>query len=132
VLFEGWREYIESPIPRIAFTQWEQYTKAIASARRLVPPSRWFELHLEHLLENPEDGLSRICAAVEIQQTGALRKKLAELSADPVNAISEPEQEKWRQDNANEIRALLPEIAASAPLAGYRVDPKTGAFEISD
>ena len=39
--------------------------------------------------------------------------------------------EKWREENATEIRELLPRIAELAAESGYRVDPESGEFEIA-
>jgi LPS sulfotransferase NodH len=130
-LIEGWRNYISSPIPDIAFAQWEQYVKAIAAAREAVPSSNWIEIHLEELLARPEETLARICEKIGIQKTPQLVAKLHELAARPVNALSAPVKDKWRRDNEQEITALLPKIAARSLTLGYDVDPTTGNCTIS-
>lgn len=130
-LIEGWRDYIASPIPDIAFAQWEQYVKAIAAAREVVPSSNWIEIHMEELVARPEETLSAICDKIGIQKSPKLVAKLAEVVALPVNALSAPVKDKWRRDNEEEITALLPRIAARAPDLGYKVDPETGNCTIS-
>ena len=130
-LIEGWRNYISSPIPEIAFAQWEQYVKAIAAAREVVPSSNWIEIYMEELLARPEETLAGICEKIGIQKTPQLVAKLAQLVAQPVNALSAPVQDKWRRDNEQEIIALLPRIAARSPALGYNVDPETGNCTIS-
>lgn len=129
-LIEGWRGYISSPIPEIAFAQWQQHAETIAQMRREVPPSQWMEIHFEELLARPEETLERICRAVDIRNTPVLRLKLDALTKQPVNALSSPRRDKWRRDNESEIRALLPRIAELAPLLGYRVDAQSGDCEI--
>ena len=129
-LIEGWRDYVSSPIPEIAFAQWEQCTKAIVAARAPVPRSNWIEVYFEHLLASPDETVSCICECIGIQFGSSLRKKLAELLAEPVNALSAPGIEKWRRENKKEITELLPKIAPSAPEAGYIIDVNTGELEI--
>lgn len=130
-LIEGWRDFKASPIPEIAFEQWNQCTRALERARELVPPSRWIDVSFEEFLAEPSESLARICAGVDIQVEPALERKLDELVAVPVNALSGPRSSKWRTENADEIRPLLPRIAAAAPARGYRVDEQTGEFELT-
>jgi len=129
-LVEGWRDFTSSPIPEIVLHQWRSVTEAIASGREIVPRAQWTEVHFEHLLATPDDTLDRICERVGIARTQALRARLAGLLAEPVNALSAPRANKWRFENRAEIESLLPRLAETARLAGYRVDPLTGEFEI--
>lgn len=131
-LIEGWRNYLASPIHHIAFSQWEQCAKAIVAARDLVPSSRWIEVNLEHILARPDETLSRICEGIGIQNCPSLKKKLAELLAEPVNALSALDTNKWRRENKQEVTELLPKIAALALETGYIINAKTGDFEIRD
>jgi len=125
-LIEGWRNYISSPIPDIALAQWEQYVDAIAAAREIVPSSHWIEIHMEDLLAHPDETLALICDKIGIQKSSQLVAKLAELAAQPVNALSAPVKDKWRRENEQEITALLPQIAARSLALGYEIDPATG------
>ena len=111
-LIKGWRDHRASPVPEIAFAQWEQCVRALEAARGLVPPEHWTEVCLEDILDEPGESLATICGAAEVQPEPALERKLAELIADPVNALSAPAEEKWRTHNRAEIEALLPRIAA--------------------
>lgn len=129
-LIEGWRDYVASPIHHIALAQWEQCSKAILAARALVPPNNWIEVYFEHILERPYETLPYICRGVGIPHTPALDKKLADLLAEPINALSSPGVSKWRRENKQEITELLPRIAPVALESGYFIDVKTGDFEI--
>ena len=128
-LIEGWREYTSSTISEIAFAQWDQVTKAIEEGRRLVPPSRWLDVYLEELVERPRETMAHICQWVGISFEPVLERKLEEVLARPVKATSPPRRSKWRTENADEIRSMLPEIAAAASTRGYAVDPLTGDVE---
>ncbi len=129
-LIEGWRDLVASPVPEIAFAQWDAYVRGFEAGRRLVPAERWHELHFETLLERPREVLEKLCEWAEIAPGAAMVAKLDELIAVPVNALSAPERHKWRRDNPGEVGALLPRIAARAGSLGYAVDPRTGEIEI--
>ncbi|GEM_PF-331615 len=132
-LIDGWREYIKSPIPEIAYAQWEAYTRAFEAGRKLVPADQWHELHFEHLLDQPAVMLDQICAWTGITPTDTMRAKLDHLIAEPINALSVPatgSQAKWQRDNFADITPLLPRIANRAPALGYHVDPQTGSIDI--
>lgn len=131
-LIEGWRRYASSPVPEIAFAQWEQCARALASGRQLVPPDRWLDLHLEHILAEPRSALSSLCRFTGIDDEPALRLALTELVATPANALSAPVARKWELENGEEIRPLLPRVAGAAGLVGYRVDPLDGEFDLID
>jgi hypothetical protein len=130
-LIDGWRDYVASPIHHIAFAQWEQCTKAILAGRSLVPAACWTEVHLEHILASPNESLLHLCTSLEIQNRPSLRKKLSDLLADPVNALSAPQADKWRRTNEREIAELLPKIAPLARETGYLIDPATGKCDIA-
>jgi len=129
-LIDGWRDFASGPIPEIAFEQWRQCTNAIVSARALVAPERWMEVHLEDFLARPEASFARLCEQIEIQSTPHLAERLQDSVSKPVFAISDPGKDKWRRDNPEEIAELLPKIAEAALPTGYIIDPKTGSFSI--
>jgi hypothetical protein len=129
-LIDGWRNYVAAPIPQIAFAQWAQCTQALVTARGLVPAAQWLEVHFEHLLASPDETLARLCEGISIQNTPALRKKLADLLAEPVNALSAPGINKWRREHSHEISEFLPQIATLGMGVGYLVDATTGDFSI--
>ncbi len=119
-LFDGWRDFKSSSIPEIAFAQWAQFTQAITAARDSVPPGQYMEVCFEHLLASPESAMRRICefAMIEFEP---LRPVLGELIARPLNALSAPATDKWRNENRMEIIQMLPRIRELAPLIGYEV-----------
>jgi hypothetical protein len=127
-LIEGWRDYVAQPIPEIAFEQWWQCTAALKAARNTVAQERWYELYFEDLLEQPEQQLKALCEAIDIGNEPALQKRLTELLATPVNAMSPPGRSKWQTQTPEEISQLLPRIASLAADAGYSIDSQTGAF----
>lgn len=130
-LIDGWRSFKAAPVPEIALAQWSQCITALHQTRRLVPPERWLAVHFEALLTRPAETARQIYDAIGIPAEAALDAKLDALIQHPVNALSAPGVEKWRQStHAAEVESLLPRIAALAPQAGYTVNPETGHFEL--
>lgn len=126
-LIEGWRDYASAPIAEIAFEQWRQLAVALDDARGLVDPDRWTEVYFQDVIERPEPTLARLYDRIGIPNEPALETRLADLLASPVNALTPPGRDKWRDQNPDEIAMLLPRIAAVAPRAGFAVDPVSGA-----
>jgi len=129
-LIEGWRNHVHSTIPEISFAQWERYVKAVETARSLVPSAQWVETHFEDLLSHPEKTMTVIYNAIQIENEPELETKLSELLANPINALTPPGQDKWRKQNSEEIKQLLPRVIPMAEKLGYRIDPSTGFCEI--
>jgi hypothetical protein len=127
-LIDGWRDLKTAPVPEIALAQWQQTSAGLDAAQSLVPPEQWTELSLEELLSDPSATLARVYEHIGIPNEPALEAKLTELLANPINALTPPGQDKWRAQNANEIRPLLPRIMAHARITGYDPDPATGTI----
>lgn len=128
-LIEGWREFASSPIPEIAFAQWDQCTHAIEEGRSLVPAGRWVDLCLEEMLERGYDALRGLWPALGLEEPPGLERRFGELAADPPNSLTRPGRDKWRRDNAVVVEPLLPRIAEAAAGRGYAVDPSTGEVQ---
>ncbi len=127
-LIDGWRDLIASPVPEIALAQWREYVARIEEARRLVPPGQWVELSFEDLMAQPTATMAALNERIRITPDTGMAAKLTELLANPINAMSPPGHEKWRRENADEIRALLPRMVAPAAILGYTLDPVSGAI----
>lgn len=129
-LIEGWRDLASSTVPEIAFAQWRQFIEQLTEAKRMVPAGQWTEVWFEDFLAAPEATADALYSSMGIHGDDALSRRLSELMKNPVNALSAPEDEKWRKQNPEEISALLPRISALAAQAGYAVDPISGDFAV--
>lgn len=130
LLVEGWQNYTASSVAEIAFNQWLQCTQKIIEARQLVASDRWLEIHLEDLLSRPNEVLEKVCHITRIENETKLKAKTLELVKNPVNALTPPEKNKWKNQNLAEISKFLPRISAAALESGYIVDSKTGEFQL--
>jgi hypothetical protein len=127
-LVEGWQKLTASPVLQIALAQWLEYMTCLEEARRIVSTTQWLEVAFEDLLSKPEETFRLVCERLEVTMEPGLRDKLGELVAHPINALTPPGHEKWRSQNADEVRALLPSILEPSARLGYRLDPDTGAM----
>jgi hypothetical protein len=125
-----WRSVIGRPLAEVCFHQWDAIAASIEAARAAAPASStWVDVRLEDLLARPDETLEALCAGIGIPVDDAMRRTLAEVRENPVNALSAPAPGKWRAENGDALRALLPRIANAASGRGYVVDPATGDFE---
>lgn len=129
-LIEGWQGLIHSTIPEIAFEQWRQFIEQLTIAKAAVPSNQWTEVWFEDFLDAPEATAEALYTAIGIANEPSLLQQLHTLMANPINALSAPEDEKWRNQNLDEISALLPRIASYGPQAGYEIDADTGSCTI--
>jgi len=127
-LIDGWRDLITSPVPEIAFAQWREYVERIVEARRIVPAGQWIEFHFEDVLAHPESTMADLYQRLGLVPDAGMAAKLEELLANPINTLSPPGHEKWRTQNAEEVRALLPKISRLAPELGYTIDSASGTM----
>lgn len=125
-LIDGWRELTAAPIPEIAFAQWLTYVSCIEAARSIVPRAQFVEVYLEDILRSPLAIMSMVTDRIGVEMDRRLQQKAADLVTNPVNALSAPRQDKWREQNHREVTALLPRIAAHSARLGYSVDPHDG------
>jgi hypothetical protein len=136
-LIEGWRDLAASPIPEIAFAQWQRAAEALTSARASLPSERWTDINLEDWLEAPRDQLLQLLSRIELPADPAHEAALERLIAEPANALpaaslqtgAQTSGDRWRIENPDEIQPLLGRIAetTSSLGMGYVIDPQTGA-----
>jgi hypothetical protein len=131
VLFDGWQDFVNASIPEIAFEQWHQCVSGVLAGREQVPEERWLEVHLERLLAQPRKCVLQVLKKLNIPVDERMFTRLEELIAKPPNALSEPGQDKWRNENRDEISILLPKMVSLANALGYELNPETGDCEIS-
>jgi hypothetical protein len=129
-LFEGWRDYRRATVPEIALAQWEACARGLVAGRSLAEgfQERWTEIHFEDLLSHPQATAARLYARLGLNDEPRLEHKLRELIERPVNALSPPEEQKWRR-NAEEIVPLVPRVVELARELGYRIDSASGRCE---
>ncbi|MDL0429765.1 sulfotransferase [Marinobacter sp. TBZ242] len=125
-LIPGWRDLVNSTVPVIAFRQWSEYVRAIASARDTVPDSKYSEIFLEDIQHHPEQVLDHLANKLELNMSSELKARMAELARININSFADTSDVGSADKNRREISELLPEISTLAPLIGFDVNSATG------
>lgn len=125
-LIPGWRELVNSPIPRIALRQWETFVKALNEARSRLDPDQFSEIYLEDLRASPGLVLKGLEEKLALSISAVCLQEMSERTGTRVNSVSSGQEESWRNLNRTEIEDLLPQISELAPLIGFEVDSTTG------
>lgn len=121
-LSNGWRQYRESPVERVAAFQYCAINQAILDAKPTIPSDQWVEVFYEDFLRAPSQTFRQIFQACGLSFDAELERHCNEVLATPFNAFSEIRLDKWKDGrNREKIERVLPEVAAVAAQMGYSV-----------
>ncbi len=119
-LFEGWRNYLESPIEEVCAAQYQAMNRAILDARSAIPKAHWTEIVYEELLNDPVSGFRRAFESCGLEFGSGLEAHCRTVLQRPYNAFSEIKVDKWReQKNRERIERVLPSVRETAREMGY-------------
>lgn len=119
VLVPGWNELRSAPLEEICARQYVECNEAILRARAELDPARVIDVAYEDLVERPSEEIPRIFAELGLRFTDEATRFAASVPRTPVNALTPPRREKWREQNPAEIRRILPLVAATERRLGY-------------
>lgn len=122
VLYPGWREDTAGPLEIVTAKQWQICTEHLESAKEAIPSERWVELPYETFVDDPVGETERVMRFLELPLEPAVRRAAEAVRTTPVNAVTPPERGKWRRENPEEIKAILPLIAPLQERLGYGAD----------
>ncbi|MGH3114526.1 MAG: sulfotransferase family protein, partial [Gaiellaceae bacterium] len=119
ILVPGWRELRNARLEEICARQYVACNEAILRARTALDPTRAINVAYEDLVARPLHELRRIFAEVDLRFTDEVATFAASVSGTPVNALTPPKPDKWREQNPDEIRRILPLVADTERRLGY-------------
>ena len=119
VLIPGWRELVSAPVEEIAAHQYVSCNEAGLAAAGLVDPSRWISISYEDLVARPEEEVARILDRLGLGMTRAITEMVRRLDDVPINTVTPPKADKWRDENRAEIERILPIIEPTERRLGY-------------
>lgn len=122
VLPPGWRDYTKRSLAEVCAFQWQACHDAMLSEiARDKYKDRVFRIRLEDLVANPEAQLAALTDFLELPYDNYFKKVAADLPIvnSPDNNIS---IDKWRGENVEMIRQILPQIAPTMKRLGYELD----------
>jgi hypothetical protein len=118
-LVPGWRELRRAPLEQVCARQYVECNEAILRARAELDPERVIDIAYEDLVERPSEEIGRLFAELGIGFTDGAAEFAASVLRTPVNSLTPPRREKWREQNPAEIRRIMPLVAATERRLGY-------------
>jgi hypothetical protein len=103
LLTPGWRELAGAPLGRIVAQQWSATTRILLDDLETLPKDRWLALRYESFIAAPQDEISRLCHALDLDWDRQLGASLPLAR----HTLTVPSAEKWRA-HAEGIEAVLP------------------------
>ncbi len=119
VLVPGWRELRQAPLEEVCARQWIACNEAVLAARDEIAPERWVDVSYEDVVERPEEELERVQRALGLAVAPAVVEFAAELPRTPINVVTPPRREKWRDQNREAIERILPLVEPTERRLGY-------------
>ena len=104
LLTPGWRKLIGAPLNRIVATQWATTMRILGGDLAALPADRWRSIRYEAFIASPQEEITRLCRAMDIDWDVTLQSELP-LARFTVSA---PSAEKWRASEPaiDEVRAI--------------------------
>lgn len=116
-LIPGWRDLLHSPLEEVCAWQWLHANQAVLDYFDTADnPLPVLTVHYESLINQPANTLARIAEFITIEYAGI---QPAAEQLPRINVVSDPDQEKWRQQNPDEIARVLPLITPLMRTLGY-------------
>lgn len=122
VLYPGWRDDAAGPLEVVCAKQWGSSNDAALAASSKIDDSRWISIRYEDLVQDPEEQVGRLMSALDLPYESAVKAKAASTRTTAINTVTPPEMGKWRKENPEEIRSILPVIAPTMEALGYPTD----------
>lgn len=119
VLLPGWQELKHAPLEEICARQYIACNEAIVRARSELGPARCIDVAYEDLVTRPAEEISRVYRELGVTYTDAAAAFAESIPHTPVNSLTPPRPDKWREQNPNEIRRILPLVAETERRLGY-------------
>lgn len=119
VLIPGWRELTRAPLEEICARQYVACNEAILSARTQIESVRMIDVAYENLVARPSEEIERVYEGLRIPFTDEAAAFAAALPQTPINALTLPKPEKWRDENPEGIRRILRLVAETERSLGY-------------
>jgi hypothetical protein len=114
----GWSNIIDRRLPEICAWSWKQHVEHAYAALEEV--STVHQVRYEHLRDNPSEVIAELAGALNLKGGDCLQQFLEE-NPSSRTTISEPEREKWRRKNEEEILSVVNKVKKTSQKIGYKV-----------
>lgn len=119
VLVPGWRELRHAPLEEVCARQYVECNESLLRGRAEIDPSRIVNVAYEDLVARPSEEIGRMFSELGLHFTDKVAAFAAALPATPINSLTLPRPEKWRDENPDEILRILPLVAETERQLGY-------------
>jgi hypothetical protein len=117
-LIPGWRDLIDRPLEEVCGWQWIRCNEAVLRHREQTSGEvPYLAVRYEDLVAEPVVVLQRIAHFIDVdfdRSLGRFRSRLPR-----INVVSEPGFDKWKSQNPEQIRRILPLIQPMMEKLGY-------------
>jgi hypothetical protein len=120
VLYPGWRADADGPLEVVCARQWTASNEHALDALGGIDARRWTTVRYEGLVADPAGVAEEVLSSLGLPFDDSMRRRARELAATPINAVTPPEEGKWRRENRAEIEAVMPLLAPALERLGYR------------
>ena len=122
VLYPGWQEDTSAPLEVVCAKQWVLSNEHALAGGEAVDEDRWFPIRYEDVIADPVGEIGRVMDFLEVPYERSVEERAGGIATTPINIVTPPEPGKWRRENPDEIRAILPLIAPTMSRLGYPPD----------
>ena len=114
----GWRDWNRAGLAEVCAFQWLSANRLALEAKRAVPADQWIQLRYEDIFERPLEMFSDAFDRLDVPFTEALRQRCSNLQ--PTSIVKgRPRQQKWKQQNPEDVQRILPMIGEMQATLGY-------------
>jgi hypothetical protein len=120
-LAPGWQQYNHANLEEVCAFQWMSANRMALDAKKMIPPSKWIHLRYEDIFDRPVEMFRETFKRLGIPFDQALQDRCADLR--PTSIVSgKPKKQKWKEQNPDAIRRILPTIRPLMQEMGYDAD----------
>jgi LPS sulfotransferase NodH len=120
VLYPGWEQDCQGPLEIVCAKQWRACNDSALAALQALDESRSTTVSYEDLIEDPQAQTRRVSEWLGLDFDERLRAAAELRSRVPINTVTPPEAGKWKRENPDAIAAIMPLIAPTMEVLGYR------------
>lgn len=122
VLYPGWRDDANGPLEVVCAKQWAVSNQFIVDALADIDSRRWTAVRYEGFVDDPVEEVARLLKFAEVPYDPDVRARAQAMKTTPINVVTPPEPGKWRRENPDEIRSILPLIEPTMKALGYTTE----------
>ena len=117
-LAPGWQKYNHSTLEEVCAFQWLSANRLALEAKQSIPSEQWIHLRYEDIFERPVEMFQETFERLGIPFDKALQERCANLR--PTSIVKgAPKKQKWKEQNPDAIRRILPQIHPLMLELGY-------------